>query len=144
VLTNRLFLTKVRLKPTPEMVYLEDVAKRVPMWKKILTMLGIIFLPYKELINIIAPVTHDDNNGEAVLLFSSGTTGIPKGVKLTHHNLYADVYAETQAISFNPKKDGIFGNLPMFHSFGMNTGLWLPFIVRCQPVVYVHSPLDAN
>lgn len=143
VLTNRLFLTKVRLTPTPEMVFLEDVAKRVPMWKKIMTMLSIILIPYKELINMLAPLTHDDNNAEAVLLFSSGTTGIPKGVRLTHHNLFADVFAETQAISFDPKRDGIFGNLPLFHSFGINTGLWLPFIIRSRPVIYVHSPLDA-
>lgn len=140
ILTNRLFLTKVRLQPTPEMVFLEDIVKMIPLWEKLLTMLGIIFLPYKELLNMIAPLTWMDNEGEAVLLFSSGSTGIPKGVQLTHHNLYSDVCAMTQCVSFDPKKDSIVGNLPLFHSFGINTGLWLPMIMRCQPVIYVHSP----
>ncbi len=144
VLTSRRFLDKVRLKPTPEMVFLEDIAPTIPMWRKIVTMLGIIFLPYRELLNMVAPLSYDNNSGEAVLLFSSGSTGIPKGVILTHHNIYSDIRAMIQCIAYDPRRDTIFGNLPLFHSFGMNTGLWLPYIIRSQPVVYVHSPLDAN
>ena len=144
VLTSRLFLAKVKLKATPEMVFLEDIAKCVPTWKKIMTMLGIILLPYKELLNMIAPLTSNNCYGDAVLLFSSGSTGIPKGVRLTHHNIYSDVASMEQAIALNLKKDSIFGNLPMFHSFGMTCCVLLPFILPTQAVVFVHSPLDAN
>ncbi len=144
VLTSRLFLAKVRLKPTPEMVFLEDIAKCVPMWKKLLTMAGIFLLPYKELLNMIAPLSHSDCYADAVLLFSSGSTGIPKGVRLSHHNIYSDIFAMEQAISLNHRKDSIFGNLPMFHSFGLTTSVILPFVLRTQAVVFVHSPLDAN
>ncbi len=144
VLTSRLFLAKVRLKPTPEMVFLEDIAKCVPMWKKLLTMAGIFLIPYKELLNMIAPLSHNDCYADAVLLFSSGSTGIPKGVRLSHHNIYSDIIAMEQAISLNHKKDSIFGNLPMFHSFGLTCSVILPFVLRTQAVVFVHSPLDAN
>lgn len=144
VLTSRRFIDKVRIKATPEMVFLEDLAKTIPAWKKIAAMIGIILLPYRELVNMIAPLSCNDNYGEAALLFSSGSTGIPKGVRLSHHNMYSDVFAMIQAIAFNPKRDSVFGNLPMFHSFGMSTGLWLPLIVRSQATVYVKSPLDAT
>ncbi len=144
VLTSRLFLTKVRLKPTPEMVFLEDIAKTVPGWKKIVAMLGIILLPYRELLNMIAPLSHSDCFADAVLLFSSGSTGIPKGVRLTHHNIYSNIHSMSQGIALNRKKDSVFGNLPMFHSFGLTCSVMLPFVLRTQAVVFVHSPLDAS
>ncbi|MBO5802577.1 MAG: MFS transporter [Lentisphaeria bacterium] len=144
VLTSRLFLAKVRLQPTPEMVFLEDIVKCVPTWKKIVTLIGILILPYRELLNMLAPLSYDNCRGDAVLLFSSGSTGIPKGVRLTHHNIYSDIDAMVQAVAIDKSKDSIFGNLPMFHSFGLTCSVILPLIVRTQAVVFVKNPLDAT
>jgi long-chain acyl-CoA synthetase len=59
----------------------------------------------------------------AVILYTSGTTGLPKGAELTHHNLVTNVeVTATDLIQAGPE-DVIFGGLPLFHSFGQTCGL---------------------
>ena len=59
----------------------------------------------------------------AVLLYTSGTTGQPKGAELTHANLRTNVEVfATDLVSVGPD-DVIFGGLPLFHSFGQTCGL---------------------
>jgi len=58
----------------------------------------------------------------AVILYTSGTTGKPKGAELTHANLMSNVAACVAL--FDPQPDDvIFGGLPLFHSFGQTCGL---------------------
>ena len=63
--------------------------------------------------------------GLATVIFSSGSTGEPKGVMLTHGNIAANVESMIQAANFLPK-DRILGVLPLFHSFGYTVTLWTP------------------
>jgi acyl-[acyl-carrier-protein]-phospholipid O-acyltransferase/long-chain-fatty-acid--[acyl-carrier-protein] ligase len=99
-------------------------------------------LPHQELMNILAPKTHRNVFATAVLLFSSGSTGSPKGVMLSHHNINSNVYSFYRIMGWDKNTDSILGNLPLFHSFGMTTCFWVPLMTGTK-VVYVTNPLDA-
>ena len=58
----------------------------------------------------------------AVILYTSGTTGSPKGAELTHANIASNVAASVDLFSATDD-DVIFGGLPLFHSFGQTCGL---------------------
>ena len=63
----------------------------------------------------------------ATVIFSSGSTGVPKGVMLTHRNILANVDAIAQVFQLNAD-DVMVGVLPFFHSFGFTGTLWLPLV----------------
>ena len=67
----------------------------------------------------------DAKNDVAVLPYSSGTTGLPKGVMLTHHNLVANICQSSIPEFFDLKFDGstVLGLLPFFHIYGMQATL---------------------
>ncbi|WP_441250875.1 long-chain-fatty-acid--CoA ligase [Kitasatospora sp. McL0602] len=65
------------------------------------------------------PRSGDDT---AVILYTSGTTGRPKGAELTHHNIRRNIAAGAEVLGIGPD-DVIFGGLPLFHSFGQVMGL---------------------
>jgi len=90
---------------------------------------------------LVSPETWDDVNRTGVVLFSSGSTGIPKGIMLSHRNIIANVVSFSQAIAWT-KKDRIAGNLPLFHSFGMSACLWMPLYTGAE-VTMIPNPLDA-
>jgi long-chain acyl-CoA synthetase len=63
-----------------------------------------------------------DDEDTAVILYTSGTTGTPKGAELTHSNLRRNVEAATALFDMSPD-DVVFGGLPFFHSFGQTCAL---------------------
>lgn len=63
---------------------------------------------------------HDDDT--AVILYTSGTTGVPKGAQLTHANLYRNALAFTELFDLC-HDDVVLGSLPLFHAFGQSNGL---------------------
>ena len=79
---------------------------------------------------------------EAGLLFTSGSSGEPKGVVLTHRNLMANT---TQFWSLNliKKDDVMLGCLPIFHSFGFTVTMWFP-LIRGIRLVTITSPLETR
>ena len=79
---------------------------------------------------------------EATLLFTSGSSGEPKGVPLTHRNVLANVCQFGTRLSL-PKNSGILGSLPLFHSFGCTVTLWYPIIEGTRLVTYP-SPLETK
>ena len=78
----------------------------------------------------------------ATIIFSSGSTGEPKGVILSHGNVAANIEQVTQAFALD-SHDRLLGILPFFHSFGFTVTLMLPG-VEGLGVVYHVSPLDAR
>jgi len=78
----------------------------------------------------------------ATIIFSSGSTGDPKGVMLTHFNIVSNIQQVSQVFMLG-RRDKILGILPFFHSFGFMAALWLP-AVNGVGVVYHPNPLDAQ
>ena len=77
---------------------------------------------------------------EAVLLFTSGSSGDPKGVVLSHRNLLANVNQFGSRIDLR-SDDKVLGCLPLFHSFGCTVTMWYPVIEGVSVVTYP-SPLE--
>ncbi|HUA97231.1 MAG TPA: acyl-[ACP]--phospholipid O-acyltransferase [Terracidiphilus sp.] len=78
----------------------------------------------------------------ATVIFSSGSTGEPKGVMLSHFNIVANIRQVSQVFMLGGQ-DKILGILPFFHSFGFTAGLWLPAVPGVG-VVFHPNPLDAQ
>ena len=78
----------------------------------------------------------------ACIIFSSGSTGEPKGVELSHGALMANVDAVAQVYEVGPG-DCMLGSLPFFHAFGYTMTLWLPMIQGFRGV-YHPNPIEAQ
>ncbi len=89
----------------------------------------------------IAGIPRDGDRNEAFLLFTSGSSGEPKGVALSHRNLLANTRQFGDMLDLAPA-DVIFGALPFFHSFGATVCLLFPIIEGVRVVTYP-NPLDA-
>ncbi|MCA3554553.1 MAG: acyl-[ACP]--phospholipid O-acyltransferase [Aestuariivirga sp.] len=81
----------------------------------------------------------NDPNSPAVILFTSGSEGLPKGVVLSHRNLQANRYQAAARIAFTAS-DIVFNALPMFHAFGLTGGALLPVLAGVRTFLYP-SPL---
>lgn len=78
---------------------------------------------------------------EAILLFTSGSSGDPKGVVLSHRNLLANVAQFNVLLDAN-KDDAILASLPFFHSFGCTVTLWYPLVEGVR-VITTPNPLES-
>jgi long-chain acyl-CoA synthetase len=70
----------------------------------------------------------------AALLYTSGTTGRPKGAMLTHRNFIFDAYAADQTLLLQPD-DILLGALPLFHAYGFTVNMVLPVLCGCSVVL---------
>ena len=75
----------------------------------------------------------------ALILFTSGTEGEPKGVALSHRNIVANAFQFGARIGF-AARDKVFACLPMFHSFGVTLGFFMPLLYGARAFLYF-SPL---
>lgn len=127
---------------TPALLYLEDLAANPGLGEKLIALLMTWTLPVRLLESSLGsskPTTLDDL---ATVIFSSGSTGDPKGVMLTQYNIASNIDQMGQTFAFN-KHDRILGILPFFHSFGFTGTLLAPAVLGCG-VIYHVSPLDAK
>ena len=119
---------EAQLGQVTELIYLEDVRANLTFRNKLAAITG-RFLPHM----VAARPSHAS---PAVILFTSGTEGEPKGVVLSHQNLLANV-AQVRAHIDLYQSDVLFNPLPAFHCFGLNVGVLLPLIagvkVVCHP-----------
>jgi acyl-[acyl-carrier-protein]-phospholipid O-acyltransferase/long-chain-fatty-acid--[acyl-carrier-protein] ligase len=77
---------------------------------------------------------------EAVLLFTSGSSGEPKGVVLSHRNVMGNVLQFGSMVNLG-REDSVMASLPFFHSFGCTVTLWYPLIEGVRAVTYP-TPVD--
>lgn len=142
VIISRDFVGRIKVDPGSKAVFLEDLAAEASLLRRVVTAIGLLCLPVTEFMNMLSPLSAFDLGRDAVLLFSSGSTGNPKGVRLSHHNL--NINARSVATAFAAdESDMIVGNMPLFHSFGLNVCFWMP-LLHGIPVVYTANPLDAR
>lgn len=139
VYTSKQFVTTGKLDELVEaiekeginIIYLEDIAKKISLSNK-LTGLVASYMPsifYKK-------TSYED---AAVILFTSGSEGVPKGVVLSHKNIQANRYQLASRVDFGPT-DIVFNALPIFHSFGLTGGTLLPILSGIRTFFYP-SPL---
>ena len=142
IITSRTFIEKLKLPERPGMIFLDEIEKSMasPV-QKFLWLLATLFLDSRELMKLLSPGSWNDVERTAVVIFSSGSTGVPKGVMLSHHNINANVSSITKVIGWG-RNDSVVGNLPLFHSFGMTVCLWMPLITGGESAM-LNSPLDA-
>ncbi|MFT8872624.1 MAG: AMP-binding protein [Sporolactobacillus sp.] len=110
-----------------KIIYLEDLAGSISGKDKIAGLLEATVSRLKK---------HKMSN---IILFTSGTESKPKGVVLTHRNVYANIKQMYAHIELK-EDDRIFNPLPLFHSFGMTVGAILPLILNIKVYLYP-SPL---
>ena len=115
--------------------YLEDLRSELSLLDRLTGVLGGT-LPQ---VSYWLACRRRDPGQAAVVLFTSGTEGTPKGVVLTHANIQANRYQVASRIDFGPT-DIVFNALPMFHSFGLSTGTLLPILFGLKVFLYP-SPL---
>jgi acyl-[acyl-carrier-protein]-phospholipid O-acyltransferase/long-chain-fatty-acid--[acyl-carrier-protein] ligase len=136
VITSKVFLTKAKLEAPQGAIYVEDLLKEFGGAAKLIALLKARLLPQAMLRPSVKP--HD----LATVIFSSGSTGIPKGVMLSHFNLVSNCDAVLEVFDLD-YRDRFLGVLPFFHSFGFMATIWLPVIAGCA-AVYHPIPTDAK
>jgi acyl-[acyl-carrier-protein]-phospholipid O-acyltransferase/long-chain-fatty-acid--[acyl-carrier-protein] ligase len=144
VLTSKLFMLRVDLDPGPgvELIFLEDFRKKISTWKRLRAYLSVLFFPGFVQERWILGLGKHKPDDLAAVIFSSGSTGEPKGVMLTHANIAANAETMIQAIDPGPW-DRLLGILPFFHSFGYSVTLWVPLQVGASAVFFA-NPLQAK
>jgi acyl-[acyl-carrier-protein]-phospholipid O-acyltransferase/long-chain-fatty-acid--[acyl-carrier-protein] ligase len=146
VITSKAFVERFPKLVIPgRTIFLED-ALQAPRGGEKLAALALAWLfPQGLLRKAIGARPVETKNGIddlATVIFSSGSTGDPKGVMLTHYNIASNIQQVSQVFMLDGR-DKILGILPFFHSFGFMAALWLP-AVNGVGVVYHPNPLDSQ
>jgi len=139
VITTKQLLDKIPLKVPGKTMLLEEVAAGHSFGERMVALV-LWFLPGGMLERILGGGKNKTLDDLATIIFSSGSTGEPKGVMLTHCNIRSNIDQVGQMFMFDGK-DCLLGVLPFFHSFGFTVTLWLPAALGVS-VVYHPSPLD--
>jgi acyl-[acyl-carrier-protein]-phospholipid O-acyltransferase/long-chain-fatty-acid--[acyl-carrier-protein] ligase len=137
IVTSKTFLAKAKIAALPGMVFVEDLLGGATTFTRIRAWLAARFAP-----TALLTRGHHNPASLATVIFSSGSTGVPKGVMLSHYNLIANIEAIAQLFWIGAD-DRIVGVLPFFHSFGFNVTIWFPLLSGCG-VVYHPNPTDAK
>jgi acyl-[acyl-carrier-protein]-phospholipid O-acyltransferase/long-chain-fatty-acid--[acyl-carrier-protein] ligase len=135
VLTSRAFIEKGKLDkliaaigPVANIIYLEDVRGTIGIGDKIAGLLA-----------GTNPRIARKADDPAVILFTSGSEGTPKGVVLSHRNILANAAQSLARVDANAN-DKVFNVLPVFHSFGLTGGTIMPLLAGI-PIFMYPSPL---
>jgi acyl-[acyl-carrier-protein]-phospholipid O-acyltransferase/long-chain-fatty-acid--[acyl-carrier-protein] ligase len=140
VVTAGAFETRLGEFPWPKQVWrLEEwiggIRGRVVLWRVLVELLP------GWMLGALSRLPREGAEEEATVLFTSGSSGDPKGVVLSHRNLLGNVAQFSTMLGFG-RGASVLSCLPMFHSFGSTVTLWYPILKGLRMVCYP-SPLDA-
>lgn len=142
VVTSRVFLEKaeITLPDNVQPIWMEEVLGAVGGLQRLGALLRACILPVRMLERYAGAIRRPQVDHLATVIFSSGSTGDPKGVMLSHFNIDSNAESVAQVLNVE-SNDRVLGILPQFHSFGymatwfsVNNGLGL---------VCHHNPVDA-
>jgi len=142
VITSKAFLDKMKVAVPGKAILLEDLADKPRLGEKLTAALLTWTFPAALLEKAVGRDKAGTLDDLATIIFSSGSTGDPKGVMLTHYNIISNAEQLGQTFAFSGR-DRILGILPFFHSFGFTGTLVVPATLGIG-VVYHVSPLDAK
>jgi acyl-[acyl-carrier-protein]-phospholipid O-acyltransferase / long-chain-fatty-acid--[acyl-carrier-protein] ligase len=135
ILCSRSFVAKANLGPVIDALaqhvtirWLDDIRSQIGFANKL-----------RSFLDAGRPLVGRDPSAPAVILFTSGSEGLPKGVALSHRNLLANIAQIMARFDITPA-DIVFNALPVFHSFGLTGGLLLPMLTGMRLYLYP-SPL---
>ncbi len=138
IVTSRAFVEQAKLTDKLasltgiRLLYLEDLRETVTLVDKLWLMTYALWFPRRFEMSV-------SPEAPAVVLFTSGSEGKPKGVVLPHRALLANIAQIRSVIDFSPD-DKILNALPIFHSFGLTAGALLPILNGASLFLYP-SPL---
>lgn len=141
IITADPFVRKTQRFPWPpnkQLIFLERILPSLKP-KIVLWMILSKFMSAAALANMLG-LPKKAGKKEAVLLFTSGSSGEPKGVALTHHNVIANVNQFSSRLQLK-SHDTALGCLPLFHSFGCTVTMWYPIIEGVNLVTFP-TPLE--
>ncbi len=142
VITSREFIEKaeIELPSNVQPIYLDEVIATVSSGERRGAFLRAMFFPVRALERFAGAIRRPEIGDVVTVIFSSGSTGEPKGIVLTHSNIDSNSEAISQVISVE-KNERLLGILPQFHSFGY-MGMW--FAANNGIGTVCHSnPVDA-
>jgi acyl-[acyl-carrier-protein]-phospholipid O-acyltransferase / long-chain-fatty-acid--[acyl-carrier-protein] ligase len=129
IVTCQVFLNEAGIDEMPGMVFLEDIFKGGG--KASAMLMARVALSW-----MFTKKASPD--ALATVIFSSGSTGVSKGVMLSHYNVIANIEALVQVFSLGAG-DRIMGVLPLSHSLGFTMTVWLPLITGCGAVYHTNA-----
>jgi acyl-[acyl-carrier-protein]-phospholipid O-acyltransferase/long-chain-fatty-acid--[acyl-carrier-protein] ligase len=141
IVTSKALLAKAKIEPMEGAIFLEDVLAGTSKVQKARAWLLARWMPARMLVLHYARQKQTPDS-LATVIFSSGSTGVPKGVMLSHYNVISNIEAMAQ-VFWITERDRIVGVLPFFHSFGFTVTIWFPLISACG-VVYHANPTDTK
>ncbi len=138
VITSRVFLARAGLIAQAQalqdvrLIYLEDLRKGFGPADKLWLLAYALRFPRHA-------VPRQDPEAPAVVLFTSGSEGKPKGVVLSHRAILSNVAQVLAVLEFGPR-DVVINCLPIFHSLGLTAGVFIPLVCGARLVFYT-TPL---
>lgn len=141
ILTSRIFLAKTKLEKIQGTIFIDETLKGIGARERIGTGLLALLLPSRTLTALYS-CKEQDPDSLATVIFSSGSTGVPKGVMLSHRNIISNIEGMAQ-LFWVTENDRMMGVLPFFHSLGSTATLWFPLLAGFG-AVYHSNPADAK
>jgi acyl-[acyl-carrier-protein]-phospholipid O-acyltransferase / long-chain-fatty-acid--[acyl-carrier-protein] ligase len=136
IITSKRFLERMPLElDGVNIIHLEDAQAGITKWQRIRAAVAVALLPGWFLEHVVLGLGRHKLDDVATIIFSSGSTGEPKGVQLSHRNVASNTAAAVDHITLVPG-DRLLGALPFFHSFGYTLILWLPLQIGASAVLY--------